>query len=196
MQGAGFTIGEIRKLLHAPDGEVRAALKRKSEELKEKQRRLAELQDSGFPEEDMEEKVEEAKQAMWDLFEKISAEDLEELGLDPEMLESMKARLRDYWEDYFRGVFVRRPGERLELADTGWHREGWETWAEAIKELPELEELGTYLLEISFRRPVNEVDISVMMGAMLLRNPGQNSRLVVKPVPNFTKENRIRLLKA
>ena len=197
LQGAGFTIGEIRRLLHAPEGEVRAALKRKSEELKEKQRRLAELQNSGFPtEENREHEIEEAMKAMWDLCEEIGGEDLEELGLDPAMLEPLKVRLKDYWEDYVRGVFVRRPGERLELADTGWHREGWGTWAEAIEELPELEELGTYLLEVSFRRPVNEVDAGVMMGAVLLRNPGKNSRLIVKAVPNAAKENRLRLLKA
>ena len=33
LQSAGFTIGEIRKLLSAPEGEVRAALERKSAEL-------------------------------------------------------------------------------------------------------------------------------------------------------------------
>ena len=197
LQGAGFTIEEILRLLHAPDGEVRTALERKDAELKEKLRQLRELQRQGFPtEETMEEKVEEAKQAMRDLCEKIGPEDLEELGLEPALLEILKDRLKDYWEDYFRGVFILRPGEQQQITDTGWRREGWRTWAEAIEELPELEDRGTYLLELSFERPVNEVDMNVMMGAVLLRSPGKNSRLVVKPVPNVTKENRLRLLQA
>ena len=196
LQGAGFTIGEIRKLLHAPEEDVRAALRRKQGELTEKQRRLAELQRQGFPaEETMEQQIEEAKKAMWDLCEKLSAEDLEDLGLEPAMLEPMKARLKEYWEDYFRGVFILRPGAQLEIADTGWHRESWETWAEAIEELPELEEGRSYLLELSFRRTVNEIDMSVMMGAVLLRSPEKKFRLVVKPIPNDRKENRLRLLR-
>ena len=198
LQGAGFTIGEIRKLLHAPAEDVRAALRRKEAELKEKQRRLAELLKQGFPTEDMDmdKEIEEAKQAMQDLCEKLSAEDLVELGLEPTMLEPMKARLKEYWEDYFRGVFIRRPGERLEPTDTGWRREGWETIGEALKDLPELEgELRTYQLEISFRKPVNEVHVSVMIGAVLLRNPGKKLRLVVNMIPNIDKVNRIRLLR-
>ncbi len=200
LQGAGFTIGEIRALLHAPEEDVRAALRRKRDELTEKQRRLAELLKQGFPTEDMDKEIEEAKKAMQDLCENLSAEDLEELGLEPTMLEPMKARLKEYWEDYFRGVFILRPGERLEFTDTGWHREGWETIGEALADLPELEgELRTYQLEFTFKKPekpVNEKCFSVMLGAVLLRNPGKKFRLGVEPVPIYTKENCMRLLKA
>ena len=200
LQSAGFTIGEIRALLHAPEEDVRAALRRKRDELTEKQRRLAELLKQGFPTEDMDKEIEEAKKAMQDLCEKLSAEDLEELGLEPTMLEPMKARLKEYWEDYFRGVFILRPGERLELTDTGWHREGWETIGEALADLPELEgELRTYQLEFTFKKPekpVNEKWFNVLLGAVLLRNPGKKFRLGVEPVPIYTEENRIRLLKA
>ena len=77
LQGAGFTIGEIRALLHAPAEDVRAALRRKRDELTEKQRRLAELQNSGFPaEETMEEKIEEGRKSMLALCEEISAKDV------------------------------------------------------------------------------------------------------------------------
>ena len=198
LQGAGFTIGEIRALLHAPEEDVRAALRRKRDELTEKQRRLAELLKQGFPTEDMDKEIEEAKKAMQDLCEKLSAEDLEELGLEPTMLEPMKARLKEYWEDYFRGVFILRPGERLELTDTGWRREGWETVGEALKDLPKLEDGGRYQLEFSFKKPEHPVDMNylgVMIGAVLLMNPGKKFRLGVEPVPIYTEENRIRLLK-
>ena len=184
LQGAGFTIGEIRKLLHAPDGEVRAALIGKSEELQEKQRRLAELQRQGFPTEDMEQQIEEAKETMRDLCEKISAKDLEELGLEPAMLEPMKARLRDYWEDYFRGVTALRAVDRLDLADTGWHREGWETFGEALVDLPKLDDGGRYQLEFTLKKPdkpVNEHYLNVVIGAVQLMNPGKKFRLGVEP---------------
>ena len=200
LQGAGFTIGEIRALLHAPAEDVRAALRRKRDELTEKQRRLAELQNSGFPaEETMEEKIEEAKKAMRDLCEKLSAEDLEEAGLEPTMLEPLRARLKDYWEDYFDGLSVLRAEDRRQLTDTGWHREGWEKVGEALKDLPKLEDGGSYQLEFSFKKPEHPVDMNylgVMIGAVLLRNPGKKFRLGVEPVPIYTKENRIRLRKA
>ena len=38
--------------------------------------------------------------------------------------------------------------------------------------------------------------LGVMIGAVLLRNPGKKFRLGVEPVPIYTKENRMRLLKA
>ena len=199
LQGAGFTIGEIRRLLGAPEGEVRAALKRKRAELDEKQRRLAELQKQCFPTENVEEKIEEAKKAMWDLCEKISAEDLEELGLEPTMLEPMKAQLKNYWEEFFRGVTVLRAEDRPELADTGWHREGWETVGQALVGLPKLADGGRYQLEFTFKKPespMNEHYLNVMIGAVLLMNPGKKFRLGVEPVPIYTKENRMRLLKA
>ena len=200
LQGAGFAIGEIRALLHAPAEDVRAALRRKRDELTEKQRRLAELQNSGFPtEETMEQKIEEAKTVMRDLCEKVSAEDLEGSGVEPTMLETLKVRLKEYWEDYFDGLSVLRAEDRLELSDTGWHREGWETIGEALVDLPKLEEGGRYQLEFTLKKPekpVNEKCLSVMLGAVLLRNPGKKFRLGVEPVPIYTEENRIRLLKA
>ena len=92
LQSAGFTIGEIRALLHAPEEDVRAALRRKRDELTEKQRRLAELQKSGFPADDMEmeKKVEEARTAMLAHCDEISTKDLEEAGLEPAMLEPLR----------------------------------------------------------------------------------------------------------
>ncbi len=200
LQGAGFTIGEIRALLHAPAEDVRAALRRKRDELTEKQRRLAELLKQGFPtEETMEQKIEEAKTVMRDLCEKVSAEDLKGSGVEPTMLETLKVRLKEYWEDYFDGLSVLRAEDRLELSDTGWHREGWETIGEALVDLPKLEEGGRYQLEFTLKKPekpVNEKYLSVMTGAVLLRNPGKKFRLGVEPVPIYTEENRIRLLKA
>ena len=201
LQGAGFTIGEIRALLHAPAEDVRAALRRKEAELTEKQRHLAELQKSGFPAEDMEmeNRIEEAKRAMRESVGRIRAEDLEAAGVDTGLLEPMKARLKDYWEDYFDGLSVLRAEDRLELTDTGWHREGWEKVGEALWDLPELEDGGSYQLEFSFKRPEHPVDMNylgVMIGAVLLRNPGKKFRLGVEPVPIYTKENRMRLLKA
>ena len=200
LQGAGFTIGEIRALLHAPAADVRAALRRKQGELTEKQRRLTELQKSGFPEEEtMDEKIEEAKKAMRDLCEKLSAEDLEGSGLEPTVLEPLKARLKDYWEDYFDGLSVLRLEERRQFTDTGWRREGWEKVGEALWDLPELEDGGSYQLEFSLKKPEHPVDMNylgVMIGAVLLRNPGKKFRLGVEPVPIYTEENTIRLLKA
>lgn len=200
LQGAGFTIGEIRSLLHAPAEDVRAALRRKQDELTEKQRQLAELQKSGFPAEDMEmeAKLAEANQAIRGIIARIGAEDLETAGLEPSMLEPMKARLTDYWEDFFRGVTALRMEERRQLADTGWHREGWETVGEALMDLPELEDGGSYQLEFTLKKPekpVNEHYLNVMIGAVLLMNPGKKLRLGVEPNPIYTKENRIRLLK-
>ena len=199
LQGAGFTIGEIRALLHAPAEDVRAALRRKRDELTEKQRRLAELQKSGFPaEETMEEKIEEAKKVMRDLCDEISAKDLEEAGLEPAMLEPLRARLKDYWEDYFDGLSVLRAEDRRELTDTGWHREGWEKVGEALVDLPKLEDGGSYQLEFSFKKPEHPVDMNylgVMIGAVLLRNPGKKFRLGVEPEPIYTEENRMRLLR-
>lgn len=199
LQGAGFTIGEIRKLLSAPEGEVRAALERKSAELEKTLRQLRELKKQGFPEEKtMEEKVEEARTAMLAHCDEISAKDLEEAGLEPAMLEPLRARLKEYWEDFFRGVTVLRAEDRLELADTGWHREGWEKVGEALWELPELEDGGSYQLEFSFKKPEHPVDMNylgVMIGAVLLRNPGKKFRLGVEPVPIYTEVNRMRLLR-
>lgn len=199
LQGAGFTIGEIRKLLSAPEGEVRAALERKSAELEKTLRQLRELKRQGFPEEKtMEEKVEEARTAMLAHCDEISAKDLEEAGLEPAMLEPLRARLKEYWEDFFRGVTVLRAEDRLELTDTGWHREGWEKVGEALWELPELEDGGSYQLEFSFKKPEHPVDMNylgVMIGAVLLRNPGKKFRLGVEPVPIYTEENRMRLLR-
>ena len=201
LQSAGFTIGEIRALLHAPEEDVRAALRRKQDELEEKQRRLAELQKSGFPADDMEmeKKVEEARTAMLAHCDEISTKDLEEAGLEPAMLEPLRARLKEYWEDFFRGVTALRLEERQQLTDTGWRREGWEKVGEALWELPELEDGGSYQLEFSFKKPEHPVDMNylgVMIGAVLLRNPGKRFRLGVEPVPIYTKENRMRLLKA
>jgi DNA-binding transcriptional MerR regulator len=201
LQGAGFTIGEIRELLHAPAEDVRAALRRKEAELTEKLRQLSELQKSGFPADDMEmeAKLAEANQAMRGSIARIGAEDLEAAGLEPSMLEPMKARLTDYWEDFFRGVTALRMEERRQLTDTGWHREGWENVGEALRDLPKLEDGGSYQLEFTFKRPekpVNEHYLSVMIGAVLLMNPGKKFRLGVEPVPIYTVENRIRLLKA
>jgi len=200
LQSAGFTIGEIRKLLSAPEGEVRAALERKSAELEKTLRQLRELKRQGFPEEkNMEEKVEEARTAMLAHCDEISAKDLEEAGLEPAMLEPLRARLKEYWEDFFRGVTALRLQERRQLTDTGWHREGWEKVGEALWELPELEDGGSYQLEFSFKKPEHPVDMNylgVMIGAVLLRNPGKKFRLGVEPVPIYTKENRIRLRKA
>ena len=195
LQGAGFTIGEIRRLLHAPAEDVRAALRRQEAGLKEKQRQLAELQKAGFPAEDMdmEEKIEEAKSGISDLCDRIGAKDLEEMGLEPSQLEPLKAQLKDYWEDFFRGVRALRAEERRQLADTGWRREGWEKAAEAIRELPELKDGGSYQLEFSLKKrgkPVNEQYLNVMIGAVLLRNPGRRFRLGVEPaVLSYTPEN-------
>lgn len=201
LQGAGFAIGEIRTLLRAPEEDVRAALCRKRDELTEKQRRLAELQKSGFPAEDMEmeKKVEETRTALLAHCDRIEAKDLEEAGLEPTLLEPLKARLKDYWEDYFDGLSVLRLEERRQLTDTGWRREGWEKAGEALKDLPELEDGGSYQLEFSLKKPEHPVDMNylgVMIGAVLLRNPGKMFRLGVEPVPIYTEENTIRLLKA
>ena len=200
LQGAGFTIGEIRALLSAPEGEVRAALERKSAELEKTLRQLRELKRQGFPEEKtMEEKVEEARTAMLAHCDEISTKDLEEAGLEPAMLEPLRARLKEYWEDFFRGVTALWAEDRPELADTGWHREGWEKVGEALKDLPKLEDGGRYQLEFSFKKPEHPVDMNylgVMIGAVLLRNPGKKFRLGVEPVPIYTEENRMRLLKA
>lgn len=199
LQSAGFTIGEIRKLLSAPEGEVRAALERKSAELEKTLRQLRELKRQGFPEEKtMEEKVEEARTAMLAHCDEISAKDLVEAGLEPTMLEPLRARLKEYWEDFFRGVTALRAEDRLELADTGWHREGWEKVGEALKDLPKLEDGGRYQLEFTFKKPEHPVDMNylgVMIGAVLLMNPGKKFRLGVEPVPIYTEENRMRLLK-
>ena len=201
LQGAGFTIGEIRKLLSAPEGEVRAALERKSAELEKTLRQLRELQKSGFPADDMEmeKKVEETRTALLACCDEISAKDLEEAGLEPAMLEPLRARLKEYWVDVFQGVRALRLQERRQLTDTGWHREGWEKVGEALWELPELEDGGSYQLEFSFKKPEHPVDMNylgVMIGAVLLRNPGKKFRLGVEPVPIYTEENRMRLLKA
>ena len=201
LQGAGFAIGEIRRLLHAPAEDVRAALRRKRDELEEKQRRLAELQKSGFPAEDMEmeKNVEKTRTALLAFCDEISAKDLEEAGLEPAMLEPLRARLKEYWVDVFQGVRALRLQERRQLTDTGWHREGWEKVGEALWELPELEDGGSYQLEFSFKKPEHPVDMNylgVMIGAVLLRNPGKKFRLGVEPVPIYTKENCMRLLKA
>ena len=199
LQSAGFTIGEIRKLLSAPEGEVRAALERKSAELEKTLRQLRELKRQGFPEEKtMEEKVEEARTAMLAHCDEISTKDLEEAGLEPAMLEPLRARLKEYWEDFFRGVTALRLEERQQLTDTGWRREGWEKVGEALWELPELEDGGSYQLEFSFKKPEHPVDLNylgVMIGAVLLRNPGKKFRLGVEPVPIYTEENRMRLLR-
>jgi DNA-binding transcriptional MerR regulator len=199
LQGAGFAIGEIRALLHAPAEDVRAALRRKRDELTEKQRRLAELQNSGFPaEETMEEKIEEGRKSMLALCEEISAKDLEELGLEPTMLGPLRARLQEYWEDFFRGVTALRAVDRLELTDTGWHREGWEKAGEALVELPKLEDGGRYQLEFTLKKPQSPVNVhylNVMIGAVLLMNPGKKFHLGVEPVPIYTEENRMRLLR-
>lgn len=200
LQSAGFTIGEIRKLLSAPEGEVRAALERKSAELEKTLRQLRELKRQGFPEEKtMEEKVEEARTAMLAHCDEISAKDLEEAGLEPAMLEPLRARLKEYWVDVFQGVRALRLQERRQLTDTGWHREGWEKVGEALVDLPKLEDGGSYQLEFSFKKPEHPVDMNylgVMIGAVLLRNPGKKFRLGVEPVPIYTEENRMRLLKA
>ena len=200
LQSAGFTIGEIRKLLSAPEGEVRAALERKSAALEKTLRQLRELKRQGFPEEKtMEEKVEEARTAMLAHCDEISAKDLEEAGLEPAMLEPLRARLKEYWVDVFQGVRALRLQERRQLTDTGWHREGWEKVGEALWELPELEDGGSYQLEFSFKKPEHPVDMNylgVMIGTVLLRNPGKKFRLGVEPVPIYTEENRMRLLKA
>ena len=200
LQGAGFTIGEIRALLHAPAEDVRAALRRKRDELTEKQRRLAELQNSGFPAEgmEMEKNVEKTRTALLAFCDEISAKDLEEAGLEPAMLEPLRAQLKEYWVDVFQGVRALRLQERRQLTDTGWHREGWEKVGEALWELPELEDGGSYQLEFSFKKPEHPVDMNylgVMIGAVLLRNPGKKFRLGVEPVPIYTEENRMRLLK-
>lgn len=199
LQSAGFTIGEIRKLLSAPEGEVRAALERKSAELEKTLRQLRELKRQGFPEEKtMEEKVEEARTAMLAHCDEISTKDLEEVGLEPAMLEPLRVRLKEYWEDFFRGVTALRLEERQQLTDTGWHREGWEKVGEALWELPELEDGGSYQLEFSFKKPEHPVDMNylgVMIGTVLLRNPGKKFRLGVEPVPIYTEENRMRLLR-
>ena len=200
LQSAGFTIGEIRKLLSAPEGEVRAALERKSAALEKTLRQLRELKRQGFPEEKtMEEKVEEARTAMLAHCDEISTKDLEEAGLEPAMLEPLRARLKEYWVDVFQGVRALRLQERRQLTDTGWHREGWEKVGEALWELPELEDGGSYQLEFSFKKPEHPVDMNylgVMIGTVLLRNPGKKFRLGVEPVPIYTEENRMRLLKA
>lgn len=201
LQSAGFTIGEIRALLHAPAEDVRAALRRKRDELTEKLRQLAELQKSGFPADDMEmeKKVEETRTALLAVCDKISAKDLEEAGLEPAMLEPLRARLKEYWVDVFQGVRALRLQERRQLTDTGWHREGWEKVGEALWDLPKLEDGGRYQLEFSFKKPEHPVDMNylgVMIGAVLLRNPGKKFRLGVEPVPIYTEENRMRLLKA
>ena len=199
LQSAGFTIGEIRKLLSAPEGEVRAALERKSAELEKTLRQMRELKRQGFPEEKtMEEKVEEARTALLAFCDEISAKDLEEAGLEPAMLEPLRARLKEYWVDVFQGVRALRLQERRQLTDTGWHREGWEKVGEALWELPELEDGGSYQLEFSFKKPEHPVDMNylgVMIGAVLLRNPGKKFRLGVEPVPIYTEENRMRLLR-
>ena len=114
------------------------------------------------------------------------------------MLEPLKARLKEYWEDFFRGVTALRMEDRLELADTGWHREGWETVGQALADLPKLADGGRYQVEFTFKKPespVNEHYLNVMIGAVLLMNPGKKFRLGVEPVPIYTKENRMRLLK-
>ena len=171
LQSAGFTIGEIRALLHAPEEDVRAALRRKQDELEEKQRRLAELQNSGFPAEDMEmeKNVEKTRTALLACCDEISAQDLEEAGLEPAMLEPLRAQLKEYWVDVFQGVRALRLQERRQLTDTGWHREGWEKVGEALWELPELEDGGSYQLEFSFKKPEHPVDMNylgVMIGAV------------------------------
>jgi DNA-binding transcriptional MerR regulator len=201
LQGAGFTIGEIKALLHATAEDVRAALRRKESELTETLRQLHDLQYSGFPAEDMEmeKQAEEARRVILALCDRIEGKDLEETGLEPSRLEPLKARLKDYWEGFLRGETALRAEERRQLSDTGWHREGWEKPAEAIRELPELADGGTYYLEFSLkepRKPVNEHYLNVMIGAVLLQNEGRRFRLGVEPVPVYSPENRMRLFSA
>ena len=91
-----------------------------------------------------------------------------------------------------------RAVDRLELTDTGWHREGWEKVGEALVDLPKLEDGGRYQLEFTLKKPQSPVNVhylNVMIGAVLLRNPGKKFRLGVEPVPIYTEENRIRLLR-
>ena len=203
LQGAGFTIGEIRELLHAPEGELRQALQRKGAELTQTLQRLRELEKDGFPAEtmDMEGKIQEAKEAMAGITRKIGPEDLAEVGLGPDMLERLRAKLLDYWEGFFRGVTGLTVQETQKEEFTGWERSGWETAAEALAELPELEDGGAYRLCVTLKerpRPVTEHFLNVVIGAVLLRNEGKQLRLGVEPdgaTMGWGEENRLRLMR-
>ncbi len=202
-QQAGFSIGEIRKLLHAPEKEVREALERKLLQQEERLRRLRRLREAyPSPKEtvDMESKVEEARRSLAALTERIGPADLAEAGLGPEDLEPLRKKLREYWDGFLRDVTAGAPQNSGKERDTGWHREGWETAAEALRELPPLEDGGTYRLGVSLKAretPVTEHFLSVVTGAVLLRNEGKALRLSVQPEElYFTPENRLRLYRS
>jgi DNA-binding transcriptional MerR regulator len=202
-QQAGFSIGEIRKLLRSSEEEVREALDRKLARQEERLRRLRALREAYHtPTEpmNMEAKVEEARNSISALTERIGPADLEEVGLGPEALEALRARLREYWDDFLRGVSTYTARETGKERDTGWVRAGWEKAAEALRELPPLEDGGTYRLGVCLKereQPVTEHFLSVVLGAVLLQNQGKKLRLAVQPDEIvFTEENALRLYKA
>ncbi|MBR4703348.1 MAG: MerR family transcriptional regulator [Oscillospiraceae bacterium] len=202
-QQAGFSIGEIRKLLRSSEEEVREALDRKLAREEERLRRLRALREAYHtPTEpmNMEAKVEEARNSISALTERIGPADLEEVGLGPEALEALRAQLRKYWDDFLRGVSTYTAREAGQERDTGWVRSGWEKAAEALRELPPLEEGGTYRLGVCLKErktPVTEHFLSVLLGAVLLQNQGKKLRLAVQPDEiRFTEENVLRLYRA
>ncbi len=203
LQQAGFSISEIRALLRAPAEEVREALDRKLARQEERLRRLRALQEAyRTPNEimDAENRMKEAKEAIAALTERIGPADLEEAGLGPEALEALRAALREYWDGFLRGVSAYTEREAGKEKDTGWVRTGWERAAEALRELPPLEDGGAYRLGVCLKEretPVTEHFLSVLTGAVLLQNPEKRLRLAVQPDEIvFTRENVLRLYRA
>ena len=201
-QQAGFSIGEIRKLLRSSEEEVREALDRKLIQQEERLRRLRALREAYRSNEsmNMEAKVEEARNSISALVERIGPADLEEAGLGPEALEALRAALREYWDDFLRGVSTYTARETGKERDTGWVRTGWETAAEALRELPPLEDGGSYRLGVCLKereQPVTEHFLSVVVGAVLLQNRGKKLKLAVQlDEIQFTEENVLRLYRA
>ncbi|MBR4692759.1 MAG: MerR family transcriptional regulator [Oscillospiraceae bacterium] len=200
LQEAGFTIGEIRRLLDAPAEELREAAARKQAALETRMRLLRELQ-SGFPEEkNMEEvRIREAMEAVGDILGKLGPEDLAEAGLGPEQLPELRERLTAYWTGVFQGVGYPVAGEGEKWTDTGWRASGWADAGEALASLPPLEDGGSYRLELTFaprQKPFRERFIMVLTGAVLLRNEGKKLRFAVEidaETMGLGEENSMRL---
>ena len=199
LQEAGFTIGEIRRLLDAPSEALRETAARKLAALEKRMQMLRKLRSEGFPEKSMEQRNQEAMAAIADDLQQIGPEDLTEAGLGPEQLEPLRAKLMDYWDGVFRGVGYPVAEEGQTWRDTGWRRSGWATAAEALGELPPLEDGGSYRLELTLAprpKPINEHYLLVMIGAVLLRNEGKKLRFAVEidaETMGRGEENSVRL---
>lgn len=209
LQRAGFTIGEIQKLLDRDHDVIFEALEAKIAQQKERLRELERIRKSYQSE------MNQMKQRLQQIRERINRamreyDPAEEFGIDAALYGGIAKRVDGLMEsaisraddgDLVRALFEEERGEPDFLRDPNYalvyEKHGWRHVRDFLHEFAGLEDGGEYALcfELEGDKGNHTAFANTVLGILLEQNPGKGKTLGCTVHASLDGENHFRLLK-